>query len=158
MAKAAAAPQFESILDTPAEKIERPKPLPQGSWFTVVTGHRFDRSSQQQTEFVEFTLKVTAPGDDVDEEELKKFLTAPDGSMKDIKEAVVRNTYYLTENALYRLKDFCKNCGVDVGKGTTPREWIPETQNAEVGIFVRHKPWQNNEGVSLDIARSFPAE
>lgn len=149
--------EFESILDTPAEQIERPKPLPQGSWFTIVTGHRFDKSSQQQTEFVEFTLKVTEACQDVDGEDLEKFLTTPDGSRKNLQEVTVRNTYYLTDNALYRLKDFCKNCGVDVSKGT-PRKWIPETQNCTVGIFVKHRPWQNNEGVSVDIVRTFPAE
>jgi hypothetical protein len=156
MAKQSVQAKMESILDTPSEHIERPKPLPQGSYITVVQGNpRFDKSSEQQTEFVEFTLKILQTEDDVDEDDLDKFLTNGDGSKKPLNEVTTRHTFYLTDRALYRLKDFTRHCGIDSNRGT-PRQWIAELPGCQVGIHVKHKPFTSGEGVSANIDRSFP--
>ena len=59
MAKEPAA-SFESILDTPAEAVERPKPLPVGTYDVIVKGMpEHGQSSQKKTPFVRFTYALT---------------------------------------------------------------------------------------------------
>src|SRR6266545_6388685 len=98
---------FSEILDKPAKEIERPKPLPVGTYLTVVKGlPRFDKTSKKNTDFVEFTHQVLQVGDDVDEEAIIAYLTKGDGTKSKLSEAVIKNTYYLTPNAAWRLRKF----------------------------------------------------
>ncbi len=158
MAKQAAQASFESVLDMPGNIIERPKPLPRGTYLTVIQGQpRIDKSSQKQTEFSEFTHKILQAGDDVNEDELEAFLTSADGSKKSISECTIKNTYYHTAESIYRLKDFCKALGIDVEQGN-PRQWLAETTGRQCLIHVRHRPWQSGEGVSAEIDRVLSAE
>ena len=90
---------FESILDTPATEVERPKPLPAGTYSCIVRGlPEYGESSQKKTPFVRFTLAVQAAGDDVDTDELQEI-----GGIAD---KTIRNTFYTTPDALFRLTDF----------------------------------------------------
>ena len=99
MAKAATQTTFESILDTPAAQVERPKPLPAGTYDTIVVGlPEFGESSQKKTPFARFTHKIVAAGDDVDTSELEE--------MGGIADKTIKNTYYTTPDALFRLTDF----------------------------------------------------
>lgn len=159
MAKAHAQTTFESVLDMPVDIAERPKPLPRGSYLTVVVGQpRLDKSSKKQTEFAEFTHQIIEPLGDVDEDEWKEFLTGPDGVRKDPSDITIRNTYYLTKSSAYRLREFLTHCGIEEEKGKPFSQAIAETHGCQVGIHVKHEPWENNEGISARIDRTFPAE
>src|SRR5712664_4063770 len=113
MAQTAQTPaNFNDILDRPSSDVERPKTLPAGSYTCIVKGlPRHDKSTKKQTPFVEFTLAVQSAGEDVDEEDLKAWMTKPDGSSRALTDATIRATYYTTEDSLYRLKDFLDHCG-----------------------------------------------
>jgi hypothetical protein len=151
MAKLASAPNFSSILDTPADQIERPKPLPAGTYRAIVQGiPRQDVSSKKQTPFVEFTLKLLAADEDVDQEELAAIGGLTDKTIKD--------TYYLTENSLFRVKDFLASCGVDVDSGASLRQLIEQTPNKEVGVFIAHEPSQDGEAVFARVKKTFAVE
>ena len=64
-------PNFSNILDKPATDVERPRPLPVGTYLTVIQGlPRYDKSSKKQTDFVEFTHQIVSALDDVDPDEL----------------------------------------------------------------------------------------
>ena len=54
-------PNFGSVLDMPASDAERPPTLPRGYYVVVVQSYREDKSSQKQTPFTEYTLKVIEP-------------------------------------------------------------------------------------------------
>ena len=151
MAKAAQAPNFGSILDRAPSEIEKPKPLPQGSYITVLVGQpRFDKSAKKQTEFVEFTHKLLAAQEDVDEDELK--------SMGGIKEKVMKNTFYLTEGAAWRLKEFLEHCGIDLDECENLRAAVEETPGKQVGIFVNHEASQDGTSIFARVGKSFVVE
>ena len=151
MAKAAQAPNFGSILDRAPSEIEKPKPLPQGSYITVLVGQpRFDKSAKKQTEFVEFTHKLLAAQEDVDEDELK--------SMGGIKEKVMKNTFYLTEGAAWRLKEFLEHCGIDLDDCENLRAAVEETPGKQVGIFVNHEASQDGTSIFARVGKSFVVE
>ena len=149
MAKAAQAPNFGSILDRAPSEIEKPKPLPQGSYITQIVGQpRFDKSTKKQTEYVEFTHKLLAAQEDVDEDELK--------ALGGVKDKVMKNTFYLTEGAAWRLKEFLEHCGID--EADSLREMIEETPGKQVGIFINHEASQDGTSVFARVGKTFVVE
>lgn len=152
-------PNFESVLDWPSEMIERPKPLPAGTYLTVLQGQPpIGRSSQKQTEYSEYTHKILEAGDDVDEDDLKAYLTSPDGSKRKLQECSIKQQFYHTDKSIFMLKEFCKTLGIEVGKGTNPRQWMAETAGKQCLIHVKHRPWQTGEGVSANIDKTMSVD
>lgn len=146
-----ATPNFGALLDKAPSEIEKPKPLPVGTYVTVLQGlPRQDKSSKKQTEYVEFTHKLLSAGDDVDTEELAKMGGIADKTMK--------NTYYLTENSLWRLKEFLVHCGIDLDGVGSLREAIEETAGKQVAIHIRHEASDDGESVFARIAKTLPVE
>ena len=155
MAKAAPAQSFSSILDRAPSEIEKPKPLPQGSYVTILVGQpRFDKSTKKQTEYAEFTHKILSAGEDVDEDDLKSYL----GEGKKLTDVLMKNTYYLTEGATWRLKDFLGHCGIDVDNLDSLREGVEETPGKQVGIFINHEASQDGTSVFARIGKTFVVE
>ena len=149
MAQTQTSPNFGALLDKPASDVERPKPLPQGSYHCIVKGlPRFDKSSKKFTEFVEFTLQPTAAGEDVDEEDL--------AAMGGIANKTIRATYYITEDALWRLKDFLGHCGIE--EDGSLRNMIDQTPNCEVIAFIKHRASEDGQSVFAELAKTAPVE
>lgn len=157
---AASTPNFGALLDKPASEVERPKPAPVGTYATTIQGlPRFDKSTKKQTEYVEFTHKFIQAMDDVDEEALTAYLTSPDGSKRNLSDVTMKNTYYLTENSLWRLKDFLKHCGFDVDSGEDSlRQMIEETPGKQVGVYITHTASANGESVFANIDKTLELE
>lgn len=154
MAKSAQQASFGSILDRAPSEIEKPKPAPVGSYITSIVGQpRYDKSSKKQTEFVEFTHKFISAGDDVDADELKEFLG--DRKLSDI---TMKNTYYLTETALWRVKEFLEHASIDLDDHESLRSAIEATPGAQVGLFINHEPSQDGTSVFARVGKTFVAE
>ena len=129
---------FESILDKPSSAIERPKPLPTGTYICIVKGMpRYDKSSQKQTPFVEFTLQPTTACDDVDADDLE--------AMGGFVNKTIKATYYLTEDSAWRLKDFLGHCQVE--ESGTLRQMCEHTAGCEVYATIKHEA--SNDGQSV---------
>jgi hypothetical protein len=151
-----AAPQLSSILDRQAGDAERPKPLPVGTYRAIVLGApRFDKSSKKGTDYVEFTLKFQSAEEDVDEDDLKSALTKKSGETIALNQKTARLTFYLTEDAVYRLDEFFKHCGLDIEE--TPmsrRQAAAEIQNSEVLVHLKHVPSEDGESVYANIDKT----
>lgn len=149
-------PTFASILDTPSEQVERPKPMPVGQYVAIVQGQpRFDKSSKKQTEFVEFTLKFNEAVE-VDEEALDTWLEKPDGSgRKNLADQTIKSTYYLTESSLWRLNDFLEHCGAG-DKSMSIRQRIAETPGCSVMVTIKHEAAQDGSAVFARVADTAP--
>lgn len=138
---------FASILDKPATEVDRPKPLPVGTYICVVNGlPRFDKSSKKQTEFVEFALKPLAASEDVDDEALVTALTRGDGSSKALQDMTIRAIYYLTEDAIWRLKKFLEDLGID-SEGKSLRQMIDEAPGRQVAANLRHEASEDGQAI-----------
>lgn len=136
------APNFSSILDKPVDaEANRPKPLPTGTYTCIVDGiPRFDKSKQKQTDFVEFQLKPVSAGADVDQE----ALTAAGGLSK-----TIRTTFYLTEEAAFRLDQFLENLGLD--KGISRKEGISMAPGRQVLAVVTHRASQDGTAIFAEV-------
>lgn len=158
MAKPQTAESFESILDTPADAVERPKPLPAGTYSVIVKGMpEHGVSSQKKTPFVRFTYALTAAGEDVDEDELKTLLTNKDGEVEPINTKSIKDTYYTTLDSLFRLTDCLENMGIDLD-GRTIRAALDETPNASLTIVVGHRASEDGTQVFAEVKRTMKAE
>lgn len=145
-------PNFGALLDKPSTEIEKPKPWPVGSYTCAVKGlPRFDKSSKKQTEFVEFTLQPLAAGDDVDQEELTAMGGLASGK-------TIKDTYYITEDALWRLKDFLLHCGIEEEDGVSLRQMIEETPGKQLVVFIKHEPSQDGTSVFARVGNTAVAE
>lgn len=154
MAKPATQRSFTSILDRAPSEIEKPKPLPVGSYITQLVGQpRIDKSAKKQTEFREFTHKIISAGEDVDEDELAEFL----GDRK-LTEMTIKNTYYITEASIWRLKEFCEHCGIDLDECESLNAALDETPGKQVGIFINHEPSQDGSSFFARINKTFMVE
>lgn len=142
---------FADILNTPSSEIERPKPLPAGSYVCVVAGlPEFDKSTKKETPYAKFTLRPIAAGDDIDAEDLE----AAGG----LEGKTIQATYYLTEASLWRLKKFIQDCGVDVEDDRTLGQQIEDVPNQTVIAYIKHRPSADGESMFAELANTAPAE
>lgn len=148
---------FTSILDRPSNTIEPPKLLPVGTYLWAVKGQpREDKSTKQQTDFVEFTLQLLQVGEDVDQQEFDAALTnASTGEKKALGDITMKNTYYITEAAAYRLTEFLDHCGA--GDDTmSPRQRMSMTPGCQVLASIVHKPSQDGKKLFANIGQTAP--
>lgn len=136
---------FNSILNTAADSVERPKPMPAGTYSAVVQGHKLDESSKKKTPYVRFEMRLLEAQEDVDQGELEAY-----GGLKDTSK--LNLDFYLSESAMWRLKDFCgeKGLGLDVS-GKTLKQLIAEAQDQVVGVVVAHRLSEDGEQAFAEI-------
>ena len=136
-------PNFSAILDQPVTEINRPKPLPVGTYLCIVDGvPRFDKSKQKQTDYVEFSLRPVTPGPDVDQQ----ALTDAGG----IGEKKLRVTFYLTEDSVYRLDVFLfEHLGIEMG--TSRKEAIAQAPGRQVNATVSHQASADGQAIFANV-------
>lgn len=147
------APNFGSILDKPASDVERPKPYPQGSYICVVKGLPVHgESTRKKTKQVEFQLQPLSVLDDVDAEDLEAM-----GGLN----RTIKDTYYVTEDALWRLKEFLVNCGIEEMDGDDKKSFtqmIDETPGRQVGVSIRHEASEDGKSIFARVGSTFLVE
>lgn len=139
-------PNFQSILDKPTSDIKPPQPLPPGTYLCLVEGQpNLGKSSQKQTDFVEYTAKVLQPQPDVTPESIE----AAGG----VVGKTTRLTYYITDAAVYRLKQFLvESLGIDDAGGTRPlRQMLSEAMGKQVYVKIRHRPNEQGDGMRAEV-------
>lgn len=144
-------PNFGSILDKASSEVERPKPLPVGTYICVVQGlPKLDKTTKKQTEYIEFTLKPLQAGEDVDHEELE--------AMGGIANKTLRHTCYLTEDALWRLKKFLDDCGIDDGDDVSLRQRVDQSPGRQVAVFIKHTNSEDGETIYANVGTTAAVE
>lgn len=142
-----AATNFSSILDKPASEVEKPKPLAAGTYLAVVKGMPEQGASNlKKTPFVEFTLGFLSAEDDVDPDELKEAL----GDAK-LGDKTIKNTFYLTEGSLWRLKDWLGALGLDIEGDASLGQLIEATPGCQIMITLGHEASQDGKSVFARI-------
>lgn len=141
------APNMSSILDRQSSEIERPKPLPVGSYICTVKGlPEFGQSSKKKTDQVVFTLVPTGTLDDVDDEDLQAALLRKDGKNRLLGDLTISATYYITEDAVWRLKKFLDDCEIEEGDKSL-RERCEEANGCQVIAVLKHESSEDGQAV-----------
>lgn len=131
---------FSKILQKQANEIEKPKPLPIGSYVAVNQKlPDFKGVGKNETPAAEFALVVLAPMDDVDPEHLAAY--------GDVKGKSVRHRMFLTEGTEYRTKEELVNAFGIEEAGKNLGQMFNETINKQVIVKIRHRP--NDDGTDI---------
>lgn len=148
------APNMSDVLNRPSNSIERPKPLPVGTYQWQVKGQpRFDKS-KNNNKFVEFILVPLTQGGDVDENDLAEALTVKaTGERRPLAEKQMKpQFYYETDYGLALLKEFLDACQVEEPEGCTIGQRIPGAMGTQVLGMIKHSPTQDGKGVRAEIS------
>lgn len=95
-------PNFNALLDKQMGSVEKPKPFPEGPYNLLIIKREFGESQQKKTPYVRFEFRVVSPGAGVDQELLAH-------AKIDFSKRTMREDFYLTDDALFRLTDFLQN-------------------------------------------------
>ena len=135
-------PSFEDILDEAPTEVERPQPWPPGQYIAIVVGQpRHRKSTQNQTPFVEFTLKPIEAMESVNEEALEEF--------GGLGSKTIRATYWTTPEAIWRLDEFLVHCGIELGRSR--HVMLAELPGKQVIITISHEPSRNSDQVYASV-------
>jgi len=95
------APNYNSLLDKTVGSAERPKAVPIGVYLGIITEMGFDTSAKKKTPFVRYSVKPIQAVSGVDQE----LFTAAGGAER-LNKMKLGLDFYLTEDALWRLREF----------------------------------------------------
>lgn len=141
-------PNF-SALNRTADQVKRPVQLNDGTYFGTIRDHRLDESSKKKTLFVEYTVELTHAHEDTDlqgvDDKGNEITIEPAGKK-------MKTTFYFTEDAEYRLKDFFESLGIST-EGRTWKELLPQAIGQQVMVEVAKKPNTRGDGFFNDITK-----
>lgn len=123
---------FSKLLSTNMDQVEKPKPLPAGTYLGHIAKYEFGEvNNEKKTPYCRVFLTLSAPGPDVEQ-------SALDEAKIDLSKRQMRRDYYLSDDAIYRLKEMLASVGVDT-RGRSFGEAIPDILNAPVIIEVSQR-------------------
>lgn len=129
---------FTKLLSTKADDIQKPKPVPAGTYVFTVLSHRFGESKQKGTPYVEYSVQAMSPGEDVDQELFTEY-----GGMEKLTKKKFTYTFWLTEDADYMHLQFLQTLGITTS-GRTVGELVPESIGQMFLGTVTHSVNQKN--------------
>jgi len=135
---------FADALNRKADEIERPKPLPIGSYLCTLPGPaEMKNIGKNNTPAAEYTVKVVSAQADVDADALQ--------TMGGCAGKTLRLTFFLTEDAVYRLKDFLVDTlGIETN-GRSLGEMMPDAVNRMFIATIKHRPSEDGTQIYAEI-------
>lgn len=130
---------FEDILNKKASEIKPPPAYPVGTYHCLVDGPPTPgKSSQKQTDFLQFKLKILSPMQDVD---------AQQAAEQQIVGKMIQNEYYITDATAWRIKEFLvDHLGIEEGDKSL-KELVAESPGKQVLAKLRHELSQDGKRV-----------
>jgi len=125
-------PDFNSLLDKDPLSYERPPTAPEGEYLLLIKGRTYGQSAKKKTPLVDFQYGVIAPMPSIPEEALQGI---------DLTKVKLHDEFYLTEDAMYRLREFFEIVGCVQG---TTRESIDAAVGMQVIATVGHETSQTD--------------
>jgi hypothetical protein len=119
-------PDFSSLLSKPVDDIKRPASLPAGTYFGTVKNFEVGESQEKKTPFVRFNFTLTHAGPDIDPADMAEV---------DLSKKQLRQDYYITPDAEYRLKEFLESMKIP-SKGRTFQSMLPDAISQPVMLDV----------------------
>lgn len=148
---------FASILDAPITEAERPPAIPTGDYILVISGNpRRDKSTRNQTDYIEYSLKILSAVDGTyDEDELKEF----EESQGKISGKETKKTFYITEKSGYRHKEFIiDDLGLEMGPDKSHWEAAQEAVGHQFLGHYTKKPSDDGKGWFSELTSTAPVE
>lgn len=141
---------FQDILNKPSAEIEAPKPLPVGTYLALVDGQgEFKKIGKNNTDCVEFKMKLVQAGEDVDQQALLESLNG-----KALNERHIINRQFVTEDAVWRLKKFLVE-DLQIEEGTKSLgQLIPEAMGRQCYVTIGHRASDDGSQIYMEIKQT----
>lgn len=134
---------FSQLLRKPAGEAKKPAALPAGDYSGVIKSFEVGDQNKNKTPYIRFQVALTGWPDSVDES---------DRGDTDLSKRQMRRDYYLTDDALWRLDEFIKSCGVEPN-GRSYEEIVPELMGASVLAEVQQYLNQTSNEIGNQIGK-----
>ena len=137
-------PNFEEILNKKSSDVKPPVAYPLGTYHCLVDGPpEPGKSSQKQTDFLRYKLKILAAMGDVD---------AAAAAEQQIVGKIINHEIYVTENSDWRLKEFLiEHLGIDPQEGTPEekslKQMVGESPGHQVLCKLKHEISQDGKRI-----------
>lgn len=138
-------PDFSQLLKKPAGEHKKPPALPAGQYTGIIKSYEIGDQNKNHTPYVRFQVGLTGWPDSVDESE-----RSTDGTAIDLSKKQLRKDFFFTDDALWRLDDFIKSCGVDAS-GRAYEEVLPEIIGLPVVVEVQQYMNQTNSEIGNQV-------
>lgn len=123
---------YKDLMAKRTEEVKAPKAMPVGTFTFLILRHEIGQSRKKKTDQVEFFVRPVSFEADVDEGEIKEV---PNWQQREM-----RKTFYITENALHRLRDFFVTVLGPDAEGRSLEECLPMTTNRTFKAYVTQRP------------------
>ena len=120
-------PDFNDLLDRDPTSFERPPTAPEGEYLCVIESKTYGQSSQKKTPFVEFRFRPVSALPSVPEELLSDV---------DLTKVKFRDEFYLTPEAMFRLREFFEHVGCVM---ETTRDSIDAAVGQQIIVTIGHQ-------------------
>ncbi len=140
---------FTSILNKPAEAVEKPKPKPIGSYQAVVTGMPAQRTVSTKDgdrAVIRFTYKLISAADDVDQDQLSE--------VADISTwpPLNHDVWIDGDGGDFQLVSHLENVLKIDKSGKSIGEMLAEAPGAQLLVTVKHRPFTRQGATEPEIA------
>lgn len=136
---------FESILTstTRLDDIKDVPPIPTGTYYAQINGaHEMIKSTQKQTDGLQFTMRLLQARDDVDKEALSAHLEAANRSLTDVQ---MKYTFWDSPYVETSLRDFFRNTMAFDGDNSISQS-LAQCPGKNLLVHVKHRPIRANDG------------
>lgn len=143
---------FSQYMRKPAGQATKPAALFPADYPAVVASFEKPAENKNGNVFIRFQFRLTGWGNAVPEDE--KFVKDKDGKPTDTPidptKRQMRRDFFMTEDALYRLDEFIRACGVNP-EGQSYEETIPQCVGANVSVGVEQYVNQKSNEIGNNI-------
>ena len=131
---------FSKILSKQADQIEKPKPLPVGTYLCNNPQlPKFIGVGKNETPCAEFGLVILAPQEDVAAEDVQAY--------GEVRGKNIRHRMFLTEGTEFRTKEELVNAFGVQEEGMSLGQMFNETINRQVLVTIKHRP--SDDGMNM---------
>lgn len=140
-------------------KVDRPKPVPIGTYLAKIVGQPERGTSEKKgTPFIRFSGEFIESQDDVDEDDLKEWAAREDGTERKLRgTSLPKNglTFYTTPDAIWRLDKFYEDLGV-LEKGKSRNDMAEEAVGQEFIVNINHTSSDDGEATYANVKSTAP--
>lgn len=135
-------PDFSELMSMPAGEAKRPKALPIGDYSGVIKSHEVGDNNKNKTPYLRVGIVLTGWPENFTPSDIPEDV--------DLGKRQLRKDYYLTQDALWRLDELIRSCGIEPA-GRKYEEVVPELIGQPVKVEVKHyQTAQDDVGNSVD--------
>ena len=138
---------FSAMLKKPAGLAKKPPALAPGDYPGIIKSFETGDANKNKTPYVRFHLGLMGWPESVASDEQQQ-----DGVPIDLAKRPLRRDFFMTDDALWRLDEFIKSCGV-AASGKSYEEVLPMLVGQQVTVEVQQYMNQSTSDIGNQVGK-----